>query len=72
MRVRIDSDAGVRVGSPEKLFEYSIVTFVPHNNTWSYSVHPDGQRFLIARNADTGPPTVTVITNWLRAARGRQ
>ena len=31
---------------------------------------PDGQRFLVAVQADTGAPTIHLITNWLKAARG--
>jgi len=30
----------------------------------------DGQRFLVSVRADSGAPTIHVITNWQRAARG--
>ena len=59
---------GLRVGIPQRLFEARINTTVVQNNIWSYSPHPDGQRFLVNVMVEAGEPTINVITNWHRAS----
>ena len=39
------------------------------NNVWQYAPSPDGQRFLVAVPAETAPPAIHVITNWLKATK---
>ncbi|HTA71066.1 MAG TPA: hypothetical protein VK776_22425 [Bryobacteraceae bacterium] len=43
------------------------VSSVPQNNAWSYSPHPDRQRFLVTVSTATDQPTVNVILHWQRA-----
>lgn len=62
-----DGHGGVRTGAPEKLFDFRALGFVPQINLWSYSPHPDRQRFLVNALTATDPPTVNVILNWQRA-----
>ena len=67
-----DGHGGLRAGAPEKLFEYRALTVVPQNNMWSYSPHPDRQRFLMNALTTTDQPTVNVILNWQRAVAARE
>ncbi|MFM8536326.1 MAG: hypothetical protein ACKOEC_22560, partial [Acidimicrobiia bacterium] len=62
---------GISAGTPVKLFEFESLITVPQNNSWLYAPGPDGQRFLISVRAESGVPTIHVLTNWLKAARGR-
>jgi len=66
--VDADGRSGLRIGTAQKLFEARVLTFVPQNNTFVYSPHPDRQRFLVNQSVETGEPTVNVITNWEKAA----
>ena len=45
------------------------VTTAPESNGWLYAPSLDGQRFLVAVQAETGPPTIHLITNRLKATR---
>ena len=59
-----------RLGTPLKLFEFESLITMPQGNSWLYAPSPDGQRFLVSMRAESGAPTIQVITNWLKAARG--
>ena len=61
---------GISAGTPVKLFEFESLITVPQNNSWIYAPAPDGQRFLVSVRAESGAPTIHLITNWLKAARG--
>lgn len=52
------------------LFEFESLVADPQGNLWLCAPGPDGQRFLVAVRAETGAPTIHVVTNWLKAARG--
>ena len=63
---------GVRVGTPERLFELHANPVIPQRNSFAYSPSPDGQRFLVNTLVESGQATVNVITNWQNAvAEGR-
>jgi Tol biopolymer transport system component len=66
MAATVDADGrgGLRLGTPQKLFEAPVYTIVPQGNVFVYSPHPDRQRFLVNQSVETGEPTVNVITNW--------
>jgi Tol biopolymer transport system component len=69
MAVTVDSDGhgGLRIGSPQRLFEVRTRTIVAQGNVWSYSPAPDGKRFLVNVQADSEEPTLNVISNWHKA-----
>ena len=62
--VETDGRGGLRTGVPQKLFDAYARVFVIQQNMFSYSPHPDGQRFLVNTIVDMGQPTVNVITHW--------
>ncbi len=61
---------GISAGTPVKLFECESLITVPQGNSWLHTPSLDGQHFLVSVRAETGAPTIHVITNWLKAARG--
>jgi eukaryotic-like serine/threonine-protein kinase len=65
--IESDGRAGLRTGTPRKLFEASAERYILQNNVWTYSPHPDGKRFLVNALTETSEPTVNVITNWQQA-----
>ena len=65
---------GLRFGTPVTLFESYPVLLTSHPPAFSYSVTPDGQRFLMARQlaAATANPAetpLTVVLNWEAALK---
>ena len=66
-----DGRGGLRIGSPQRLFDVAVVSIVPQDNIFAYSPHPDGERFLVNALADTGEQTVNVITNWQKTVPAR-
>ena len=64
-----DSRGGLSAGVPVALFRFTAVGVVPQYNAWQYAPSPDGQRFLVAVNAETAAPAIHVITNWLKATQ---
>lgn len=49
-------------GKPEMLFEGS---YVPSPRSLAdYDVSPDGQRFLMLKNAEQRPGEISVVLNW--------
>jgi hypothetical protein len=72
MAATVDADGrdGLRIGAPQKLFEFRTYSFIPQNNLFAYSPHPDRKRFLVNQAAETDEPTVNVITNWQKSVAG--
>jgi serine/threonine protein kinase len=65
--IQTDGRGGLKVGAPQKLFEYRGLGIVPQSNAFAYSPHPDGKRFLVNVEAETAPPSINIITNWQAA-----
>jgi hypothetical protein len=66
-----DGRGGLRIGTPQKLFELSGGGYTPERNILSYSPHPDGRRLMIDAFAQESRPTINVVTHWQRAVAGR-
>jgi len=64
--VQPDGRGGIKVAIPMVLFEFQATSIVQEQNSWLYSPHPDGQRFLVAVAAETAAPAIHLITNWRR------
>ncbi|PHY10490.1 MAG: hypothetical protein CK533_09655, partial [Acidobacterium sp.] len=66
-----DIRGGISAGVPVALFRLKLGSSgsVPSSNVWQYAPSPDGQRFLMAVTAETTPPAIHVITNWLKATK---
>jgi serine/threonine-protein kinase len=68
MRVSVEASAGFEPGVPEKLFADN---FVAPQQMWSvYDISPDGQRFLMFKNAELDTQTeprrdIIVVQNWV-------
>lgn len=63
-----ETRGGLRAGTPIALFDFRSLNYVQELNAWLYSPHPDGQRFLVAVDAETATPSINVITHWRKAA----
>jgi hypothetical protein len=61
----------MRTDPPTKLFDVRAGLIVAQSNTFAYSPHPDGKRFLVNALAEDEQPVVNVITNWQKAVAGR-
>jgi hypothetical protein len=68
--MKADGQSAISAGTPLKLFEFKSLITMPQGNSWLYAPSPDGQHFLVSVRAESGAPTIHVITNWLKAARG--
>ncbi len=68
--MKANGRGGLGAGTPVKLFEFQSLITMPQGNAWLYTPSPDGQRFLVSVQAESAVPTIHVITNWLKAARG--
>ena len=68
--MKADGRDGISAGVPVELFQFQSLMYAPQRNTWLYAPSPDGQRFLVAVQAETAAPEIHVITNWLKAAKG--
>lgn len=64
--VTSDGGSGLRIGTPQRLFEFRARVFVPQLNLFAYSLHPDG-RILANVRVDPNAPTINLITNWQQA-----
>ncbi len=72
MAVTAEPDAaGLRFGTPHQLFVATGATYVAQANTFFYSPHPDGQRFLVNAGTDSSTPVLNVITD-LRQALAKE
>jgi Tol biopolymer transport system component len=65
--IESDGHGGLRIGSPQRLFQFRVSRYGPLANEFSYSPYPDGQRFLVNALVESSEPTVNVITNWQKA-----
>jgi serine/threonine protein kinase/Tol biopolymer transport system component len=63
-----DGRGGLRIGTPQRLFDVRLNGFSPQSNAFAYSPCLDGQCFLVNALVESGEPTVNVITNWQKAA----
>jgi hypothetical protein len=63
--VDVTSDPRFQTGSPRALFQLPALADV-----FRFSLHPDGQRFLIpAPAAGGGRPPITIVMNWQTALK---
>lgn len=69
--VKAGTDRSFSAGEPQFLFEHRFVPFAENLNRWSYSVIPDGQRFLVLSKPDS-QEAVHVISNWTQTIEGRK
>jgi Tol biopolymer transport system component len=66
MAARLDTRAGMRIGTPLRLFG----TEVSPTDGHPYVVSKDGQRFLMGVPREAAPDSgVSILTNWLAAVR---
>jgi serine/threonine protein kinase len=65
--IQPDARGGLRIGTPQKLFDFRGLGIVPQNNAFAYSPHPDGKRFLVNVQTETAEPSINIITNWQAA-----
>ncbi len=70
--MKAGSRGGISAGVPAPLFQFKSLLNVPQANSWLYAPSPDGQRFLVAVQAESAAPEIHVITNWLKAAKGAE
>jgi Tol biopolymer transport system component len=66
--VEPDGLGGLRIGSPQRLFEVGSSGVMPSANLWRYSPDLNGERFLVRASTEDGEVTVNVMTNWHDAA----
>ena len=57
-----------QASAPQALFEFRTVGGAPPQTSQRYSPSADGQRFLVQVQPDAPEPTLSVITNWEKAA----
>ena len=62
--VTVDSNKGFATGAPVELFR--IDGYEMNSNSRPYDIAPDGKRFVFAKLANEGRPTIYVVTNWLQ------
>ena len=62
--VESDASGRLRTGPPQKQFDVHGDLTVVQANAFSYSPHPDGQRFLVSVLVEDSEPTINVITHW--------
>jgi len=65
--IQPDAREGLRIGTPQKLFDFRGLGIVVQTNAFAYSPHPDGKRFLVNAQAETADPAINIITNWQAA-----
>jgi Tol biopolymer transport system component len=72
MAVAVKSAPGseFQASVPQQLFEFRSMPIVPTYNDFLYSPSADGQRFLVHLRPNDGTPTLSLITNWEKAASG--
>jgi hypothetical protein len=66
-----DGRGGLRIGTPQTLFEFRALGFIPAANAFAYCPHPDG-RFLVRVLAEEDNPTINVITHWEKTISDRK
>ena len=60
MALTVETRPSLDLGAPQLLFE------IPNLAAASFAVHPDGERFVVARSVNTGLSTsqVNIVLNW--------
>ena len=58
----VDAESTFRAGGPEVLIETPYPLFSGNDRT--YDIHPDGQRFLMVKEASTADREIILIENW--------
>ncbi len=65
MAVRVETEAKLRVGTPEVLFEGRFAITHRPDTPRNYDVSRDGQRFLMVQTVDDPAPTqINIVLNW--------
>jgi serine/threonine protein kinase len=67
MAVQIMANQPFRAGVPKALFQAPGTLVGPFRQTWS--VTPDGKRFLFLATTEQGPPPFNVVLNWPAALK---
>ena len=64
LSVAVQTTPSVELGTPQLLFEFPNMRGLSRNG--SFDVHPDGERFVVARSVgtDSGTSQINVILNW--------
>jgi hypothetical protein len=73
--VPVEAGASFRAGLPAKLFdgdERGVQLFRFSRGTSGYHPAPDGQRFVVARQAGASGNFITVVENWLSDLSARR
>jgi hypothetical protein len=66
MAVSVQTEAGFRSGTPQRLFGGAYQT--PAASSRGYDVSADDRQFVMIKQAegvDGGPPQIVVVLNWL-------
>jgi serine/threonine-protein kinase len=73
MAVETTTQSGFSAGKPRMLFEGQYLTSVFPQPGVAYDVSPDGQRFLMVKETETGRSTaqIIVVLNWLEELKQR-
>ncbi len=64
MAVETTMQPSFSAGKPRVLFEGQYLTSVFPIPGTAYDVSPDGQRFLMVKQAEQGPTQINVVQNW--------
>ncbi len=64
MVVSVQTEPTFNPGRPRVLFEGSYFSSSISTGYQYYDISPDGQRFLMIKEAGTGPSQINVILNW--------
>jgi eukaryotic-like serine/threonine-protein kinase len=57
-----ENGAALEIGTPQELFQEQLVRSDAYGR--SYSVAPDGKRFLVNKSEQGATPPLTLVTNW--------
>ena len=72
VQVKASADSSFSGSEPKLLFEHRLVPWVTENlNRWTYSVTPDGQRFLVLSKPEV-QEEIHVVSNWTQTIEGRK
>lgn len=59
-----------KLGAPQKIMDFPAYIIVPQINAFTYSVDPDGKRFLVNVDTREEKREISVITNWEKLIPG--
>jgi serine/threonine protein kinase len=71
VQVKASADGSFSSGEPQFLFEHRLAPWPEGLNRWTYSVTPDGQRFLVLSKPDV-QEEIHVVSNWTQTIEGRK